>query len=299
MNILIAGSKGFIGSHLVNHFKKENLVIGCDIRPDKDKQDKNFNLIQSISDYEIILGEKQFDLFINASGSAGVGFSIEYPEKDYELNTSNVEAMLLAVKNHSPQTKFINFSSAAVYGNLKHLPVKETDEVLPLSPYGKHKLEAEKILKKFHDQWGLKSCSLRIFSAYGPGLHKQLFWDIYQKSLQTKNITLYGTGAETRDFIFIYDLVRAIEIVSQKSKMEGEVINVASGNETNIRLASEKFVSFLGNNFSVQFNKEEKEGDPKNWVADITLLKSMGFVTSVSTDEGLQKVAQSYLSFSA
>lgn len=117
-----------------------------------------------------------------------------------------------------------------------------------------------------------------------------MFWDIYQKSLQTKNITLYGTGAETRDFIFIYDLVRAIEIVSQKSKMEGEVINVASGNETNIRLASEKFVSFLGNNFSVQFNKEEKEGDPKNWVADITLLKSMGFVTSVSTDEGLQKL---------
>lgn len=61
MNILIAGSKGFIGSHLVKHFKNENLVIGCDIRIDKDKQDKHFNLIQSISDYERILGEKQFD----------------------------------------------------------------------------------------------------------------------------------------------------------------------------------------------------------------------------------------------
>ena len=188
MNILIAGSKGFIGSHLVNHFKKENLVIGCDIRPDKDKQDKNFNLIQSISDYEIILGEKQFDLFINASGSAGVGFSIEYPEKDYELNTSNVEAMLLAVKNHSPQTKFINFSSAAVYGNPKRLPINEIDELAPLSPYGKHKFESEKILKKYSGELSLNTCSHRIFSVYGPGLHKQLFWDIFLKARETRII---------------------------------------------------------------------------------------------------------------
>jgi dTDP-glucose 4,6-dehydratase/UDP-glucose 4-epimerase len=292
MNILIAGSKGFIGSHLLHHFRKENLVHACDIRPDK--QDAHFHHIQSISDYEKILSENHFDLFINASGSAGVGFSIDFPEKDYELNTSNVEVMLAAIKKHSPQTKFINFSSAAVYGNPKRLPIREQDELAPLSPYGKHKLETEAILKKYSVESGLKTCSVRVFSAYGPGLHKQLFWDLYLKSRETKHIRLFGTGKESRDFIFIDDLVRAIDCIAQQAKMNGECINVSSGIETSIAAAAQLFLNALGQTFELRFSGEVKAGDPVNWKADISLLRNLGFEPKVLLAEGIRRTAESY-----
>jgi len=300
MNILIIGSSGFIGKACVDYFLSSGYdVSGTDIVGKNENDFIFYQLDTAAPDFNAVFEKTQFDLCINASGAASVAFSMQFPAADYRMNVTNVSLILDAIVKHQQNCRFINFSSAAVYGNPNQLPIAENAPLVPVSPYGKNKLEAENLIRQYFDRTGLNSCSLRVFSAYGPGLHKQLFWDIYQKSLLTKNITLYGTGSETRDFIFIYDLVRAIEIVSQKSKMEGEVINVASGNETNIRLASEKFLSYLGNNYSVQFNKEEKEGDPKNWVADISLLKSMGFFTSVFVDEGLQKVAQSYLSFSA
>lgn len=299
MNILIIGSSGFIGKACVDYFLSAGYhVSGTDIVGKNENDFIFYQLDSSAPDFNAVFDKTQFDLCINASGAASVAFSIQFPAEDYRMNVTNVSLILDAIVKRQKNCRFINFSSAAVYGNPNQLPIAENAPLVPVSPYGKNKLEAENLIRQYFDRTGLKSCSLRVFSAYGPGLHKQLFWDIYQKSLLTKNITLYGTGTETRDFIFIYDLVRAIETVSHKSKMEGEVINVASGNETNIRLASEKFLSYLGNNYSVQFNKEEKEGDPMNWAADITLLKSMGFVSAVSIDEGLQKVAQSYLSFS-
>ncbi len=273
---------------------KENLVIGCDILPEKHKE--NIRQIYSINDYEKIISEKQFDVFINASGSCGVGFSFEHPEKDYELNTFNVKVMLSAIKKYSPQTKFINFSSAAVYGNPKFLPISESDELAPLSPYGKHKWEAEKLLKQFADELGLRTCSVRVFSAYGPGLHKQLFWDLFMKSRDTKNIRLYGTGKESRDFIFIDDLVYAIECVIKKASMNGECINISSGVETSISDAAQIFLNVLGQPYELNFSGEIKVGDPVNWRANITQLKSLGFESRVSLQEGLTQLVKAYKS---
>lgn len=291
--ILIVGSRGFIGSHCVEYFSANNEVCGCDVTEKNDSSQKYFQ-IKNNSDFNIILAKHKFDLFINASGSAGVGFSISYPEKDYELNTANVEAMLAAIKKHSPQTKFINFSSAAVYGNPKHLPINEYDEIMPLSPYGKHKAEAEKILKKYHDDSGLKTCSVRVFSAYGPGLHKQLFWDLFLKARETKHIRLFGTGDESRDFIFIDDLVGAIECVAQNAPMNGECINVSSGIETRVSEAAQIFLNALGQTFELNFSGEVKEGDPVNWKADVRVLNELGFRTSVSLQEGLKRLAKAY-----
>lgn len=292
MNILVAGSKGFIGSHLVDYFSAKHNVTGCDIRPESNTH--NYRFITSISDYENILREKQYDLFINASGSSGVGFSILHPEKDRELNALNVERMLAAIEKHSPQTKFINFSSAAVYGNPKQLPITEMDETHPLSPYGKHKLEAEEILKKYHREFGLSTCSVRVFSAYGPGLHKQLFWDIYMKVKDTPNVRLYGTGKESRDFIFITDLVCAIETIAQHAPLQGECLNVSSGIETSIEEVAKLFLDELGLPYTLSFSGEEKEGDPINWRADVSKLKKLGFTPSFSIREGLKITAADY-----
>ena len=187
MRILIIGSEGFIGKNCRDYFLSLNYTVSCcDI---VEKSEENyFRLTSTAPDFDSVFQFCLPDVCINASGSADVSFSIEHPEKDFELNVKNVGRILEAIKNRIPTCRFINISSAAVYGNPKSLPIKESDPTNPLSPYGINKLKSEKLLNEYFQKYGLRTCSLRIFSAYGPGLKKQLFWDIYQKALKEKEI---------------------------------------------------------------------------------------------------------------
>jgi dTDP-glucose 4,6-dehydratase/UDP-glucose 4-epimerase len=184
MNILVIGSKGFIGSHCVTNFLSKGFnVIGCDVT---DVKEKNYISLPSVNhDFNEIFTNHQFDYCINAAGSAHVEYSFKFPERDFELNVSLVINLLGAIKNHCPACKFINFSSAAVYGNPSSTPIMEALEPKPVSPYGYHKLLSENLLYEYHRFFNIKTCSLRVFSVYGEGLKKQLFWDIYNKSKRT------------------------------------------------------------------------------------------------------------------
>jgi dTDP-glucose 4,6-dehydratase/UDP-glucose 4-epimerase len=294
MRILVMGSQGFIGNHCFNYFRNQGAEIwGADILQNPFHVQKNYHVLAPVNpDYDQLFSSGKFDICINASGSGNVGFSFENPEKDHELNAENVSRMLGAIKRHSAKCKFINFSSAAVYGNPVGLPVREDASTHPLSPYGTNKLESEQILHQFAMNDNLSTCSLRVFSAYGPGLRKQLFWDLNSKvKSKDSRIELFGTGKETRDFIFIDDLVCALDCVIHHAKFQGEKINVASGEEEEIAHVAGIFLSVLDCGKELIFNGIVKQGDPLFWKADITLLKSMGFAPKIKMTEGLQKYA--------
>ena len=191
-------------------------------------------------------------------------------------------------------TKIIFASSAAVYGNPKHLPIKELDDVDPISPYGKHKLLAESLITKFYQDYKVAACSLRIFSVYGPGLKKQLLWDVYNKAMDAKgdSISLYGTGLESRDYIYIDDLLSAIDLVLKNGDFNGTIYNVASGVEVEIQKITKLLVSKLNKNINIQFNGVVKEGDPLNWLSDITRLKKMGYKSEVSIEVGVKRYVE-------
>ncbi len=288
MKILVIGSKGFIGSHCATHFSTlGHEVIGCDIFQ---SEEQNYIDLKSINnDFNKLFSEQQFDFCINAAGSAHVNYSFQYPEKDFELNVSLVINLLGAIKNHSVNCKFINFSSAAVYGNPTVLPVAESEETNPLSPYGYHKLLSEKLLYEYHRFFKLKTVSLRVFSAYGEGLKKQLFWDIYNKSIESDTVRLFGTGLESRDFIYIHDLISIVEVLMTNAKFEGEVYNVANGEEILIKDAVNIFLKELGWVGNVVFSGEEKVGDPINWKADIRKIQKLGYSRQYSFAEGIKK----------
>lgn len=291
MIILVIGSEGFIGKSCKKHFTEQgHIVFSCDIFPYE--IENYFEINSDAPDFAAVFKKTNPDVCINASGSANVGFSLQHPERDYELNVKNVERILEAMKKYSPACKLINFSSAAVYGNPQLLPVNESAEINPLSIYGKNKYKSEATLLKYNEECGLKTCSMRVFSAYGVGLKKQLFWDIYQKSQIGKIVKLFGTGEESRDFIFIDDLVHSIDCIVQNADFKGEAINVSSGVETKIKDAGELFLSCLGEDFKLKFSGEEKQGDPKNWKADISKLKRMGFIPFVTFEQGIKKYAE-------
>lgn len=288
MKILIIGSKGFIGSHCVDYYKSKNDdVWQADVN---ESTDNNFYKIErQNSEFSVVFKENKFDVCINASGSAHVRFSFENPSKDFELNVINVQKILVAIRDFNKDCKFINFSSAAVYGNPQVLPIIEDSICKPLSPYGFHKLQSELLLTEYHNFFGLNTCSLRVFSAYGPRLRKQLFWDLYQKSLKGDVLSLYGTGNETRDFIYIDDLMQIIDLVIQNAIFQGTIYNVANNIETTIENAAQIFIDKFCREKKVVFNREIKVGDPNIWVADISKLKRMGYKQKINIQEGLKR----------
>ncbi len=288
MNILIIGSKGFIGSNLKYYFESKNYnVYSADVV--HDYVDKNYTVLDiTNSDYHSIFEQGKFDVCINCSGAASVPLSNSNPYKDFNLNTVNVFKILDAIKKYQPECKFINMSSAAVYGNPERLPITENQPISPVSPYGLHKKMAEDVCTEFNSMFGIKTCSLRIFSAYGDSLKKQLFWDLYKKAEADSKIELFGTGNESRDFIYIKDLVRVIELVMFNAHFNAETINVANGKEIYIKDAVKFFYSNFTKNIDYSFSGENRQGDPINWVADISKIAAMGYKPEYDIEKGLQ-----------
>lgn len=288
MKILIIGSKGFIGSHCVDYFSQDHEVWGCDVVLD-------YNSLRYISidsvdgDFLEIFQSHNFDVCINCSGAANVPFSLEKPFNDFKLNALNVFKLLEAIRLHAPECKFITMSSAAVYGNPNFLPIEEGQKRTPVSPYGFHKVIAEMICEEYSKFWNVKTCCLRIFSAYGPRLKKQLFWDLYHKIKSQEEPTLWGTGHESRDFIYISDIVRIIDLAITHSRFDGEVVNVANGMQILIADVAETVRKVSGTTKTIKFNGAERKGDPINWEADISTIKKWGYIPSVELEEGVRK----------
>ena len=286
MNILIIGSKGFIGSHCVFYFSKQHNVYECDVVVDY--TNPQYTQVDATNaDYSDIFQKQQVDVCVNCSGAASVPDSIKQPQRDFMLNTVNVFKQLDAIRKHSPYCKYVNLSSAAVYGNPKVLPINETHPLKPISPYGVHKKMAEEICESFYKNFGIHTCSLRIFSAYGQGLKKQLFWDLHKKVKTKNDVFLYGTGSESRDFIHVSDLVNAIELVIDNCTFKGECINVANGKEFTINKVVEMFYSVYKPSAIVHFEGQIRAGDPTNWVADISKIKKFGYTNKIDLKTGL------------
>ena len=293
MTILIIGSKGFIGAHSLQYFKDLNhTVFGCDVVVDYNSE--NYFLLDATNaDFHEVFEAQSFDVCINCSGAASVPDSLIHPQRDFELNVTNVFKMLDAIRKHQPQCKFINISSAAVYGNPVVLPVAEHAVLKPVSPYGLHKQMAENILQEFYTYYNVSTLSLRLFSVFGPGLQKQLFWDLYKKMQQNLSaIELIGTGDESRDFIYVKDVTHVFDLIIQKCIFNGGVINVANGIEVTIREAVETFAKELNWNGKINYSQTIRKGDPLNWKADITKLKQAGYQQKHSLQGGLKEYTQ-------
>ena len=276
--MIITGVNGFIGRCAMEYFSKDYEITGIDLadRYCEDGAEIHYyqcNMSKDSQELANIFTGVQPDVILHCAGSANVGASIVNPMADLDGNLHSLYQLLLALKSFEKRPKIIFLSSAGVYGNPKQLPITEKDALAPISPYGVHKQMGEELCSYYNRVHGYHIRCVRIFSAYGSGLRKQLLWDIYQKYLNTGRIDLFGTGNETRDFIHISDILRALELILAYQGPE-EIFNVANGEEVSIRELAEIYAKQLGENTDiVRFNGETKVGDPQNWRADISLLK--------------------------
>lgn len=291
MIVLITGSNGFIGRAISLRMQKENYTV---YEWSREGLFLNNSKIQSFviekpEDAEKVLLIVKPDIVMHCAGSADVNYSVQHPYEDLSSNYITTHNILFAMKKTGVTSRFVLFSSAAVYGNPVKLPMSEEEPIHPLSPYALHKRAAEEICLYMNKNYHMDVKILRLFSVYGPGLKKQIFWDMYHKVKESGRLNLMGSGEESRDYIYIDDLVEAVILVALD---EGRdiIYNIANGEETTIYKAAMTFAKYMKiPQELVTFSGRRREGDPINWRADITKLKMLGYKRKYSFEDGVEE----------
>ena len=295
-SVLVIGVAGFIGRYIARYFSEQGWsVIGIDNSPPENAPlanlSKYYRLQLPNAELANVLQEKSPELCIHCAGRASVGLSITDPSADFHSGTVLTFEILNSLRLHSPDCRFIFLSSAAVYGNPESLPIKETQSLAPISPYGFHKRQSEQLCLEFTKVYNLKTAIVRIFSAYGPGLRRQVLWDICQKAITQDSLQLQGTGEESRDFIHALDIARALFVIAQAAPMEANIYNLGSGREVAIAELANLILAALDYEQAPLFDGIVPSGTPYNWQADISELKALGFDPSVSLEKGVKTFA--------
>jgi UDP-glucose 4-epimerase len=291
-SILVTGVGGFIGRALARHFTH----IGFNVFGMDRINAENVPLADLAGYAQMELPSSRFserlsnwrpDAILHCAGRASVPGAAEDPASDFHDGPELTFSLLSSLRTVKLDCAFVLFSSAAVYGNPQHLPASETAPVVPISAYGFHKWQSEIICQEHANLWGMRTASVRIFSAYGPGLRRQVMWDIVYKALTQSAIRLQGTGQESRDFIHIQDIARGVNAVLDHAPMKGEIYNLASGREMKIKDLADLIHKQLDCSSSIVFSGELPPGTPRNWRADMSLLKRFGFQTSIDLEKGI------------
>lgn len=299
--LLITGASGFIGTWLAETaFLNGYVLIGVDIQvPKKPYQWLRFATAscETVDIDELLKGISLFGV-CHLAGSASVASSVLNPYADFYSLLPGTAKLASYLAKHQQQARLYFFSSAAVYGNPEKMPITESTIIAPISPYGIHKAVAEDLLQKYSSVYNFGVTVFRIFSVYGEGLKKQMIWDVSQKATIAdrkgeKSITLYGTGEESRDFLYIEDLCAAIlGIFNTRTEVLFDIYNLGTGIEIKIKDIASLLVHHLEAKVNIDFNGQVQKGDPTNWNLDISKLKSSGFTPHFTIDNGLSQIAK-------
>ncbi len=234
------------------------------------------------------------EIVFHAAGGASVGASLASPETDRERTVGSLRETLDFITSNAPEARLIYPSSAAVYGTGAAGALSEKARMSPISPYGLHKRTAEEMIAEARASAGLDAVIIRFFSVYGPGLRKQLLWELAGRLKDAPaSLELSGKGEEARDFLYIDDAVRLIGLMAaRRTKPAPLVINGGAGQAITVRQAAEGLCKALGASSAIGFSGQARPGDPPSLVADIALARSLGFEPQVSFEAGLERFAQ-------
>ena len=238
------------------------------------------------------------DVVFHLAGGSSVGAAIANPHEDFTRTVVSTAELLEWLRQHSPNTRLVAVSSAAVYGSSHSGPIPENARLSPFSPYGAHKLMMEELCRSYAANFGLKLALPRLFSVYGSGLKKQLLWDLCGKFAAGGQIELGGSGDELRDWIDVRDVVQALEQVGKLASKQAPVINLASGSGTAVReiaaLVSAQWADPESASRKATFSGRSRPGDPFSLVADVSKMRACGIENPISVAQGVTEYVAWY-----
>jgi UDP-glucose 4-epimerase len=307
MHYLITGGAGFIGSHLADALAESHEITILDnlssgnihnIRHLLDDERCTF-VEGSFTDEDIVLSLCEgIDGIFHLGALTSVQQSVEEPRRAHEVNIGGTLNLLLAAREHGVR-KMVLASTAALYGNNPTFPKTETMLPEPLSPYAVSKLTGEYYCSIFSDLYGVKTTCLRFFNVFGPRQdphsdYAAVIPIFITRLLDGKPLTIFGDGEQTRDFIFVKDVVAA-NIRAMESDVEG-VFNIARGERTSLNELASVLMDIVGSEAEIVY-EAPRAGDVRHSMADVSKAREqLGFSPSFSIREGLEETVGSFRS---
>ena len=308
MIFLITGAAGFLGTALANTLAREgHQVRGLDdlsagtpdrlapsvhfIRGDVNDRPKLWSLLQGV------------DVVYHLAARVSVPESVLYPREYNAVNVGGTVSLMEAMRDVGVQ-RVVLASSGAVYGAQPTQPLHEDLPPRPHSPYAVSKLSAEHYVRTIGNLWGIESAILRIFNAYGPGqnlppAHPPVVPHFISQTLKSGSLVVHGDGYQTRDYIYVDDVVRALVAAATAPNLNGQIINVGSGRETSVRELAAAVARATGKQPDLIYNPRTSSGVAR-MCADMTRAKALlGYTPRVSLLDGLKLTIQNDPRFSA
>ncbi len=294
MKILVTGGAGFIGSHIVEHFHDEadvtvldNLSTGSE---DNLKSLRHTFIKGNVTDFETLdKAMNGCDYVFHLAAFISVPESVKHPGECSAVNVMGTDNVLKAAEKNGVK-KVIFSSSCAVYGDSPVLPKKESMIPDPKSPYAESKLKAEELMSKYQKEGKIETCCLRFFNVFGPRQDPESQYAaaipiFISKALDDGPITIFGDGEQTRDFIYVKDVIRVCVLALES--LVG-IYNVGTGMETSINDLAKGIIRISRSDSEIIY-ASARAGDIVRSYGDISKLKEEGFVIKYSLDEGLRR----------
>ena len=251
-NILVTGGAGFIGSHLVDKLSLGNKVIVIDnlssgLLSNLERSKDQITFIKGDVLDKTLLKDivAEVELVFHLAANVGYIRSIEDPYFDMDVNIKGMINLLEACRNSNVK-RLVYSSSGAIFGQAKYLPIDEEHPLNPESPYAVSKLAAEKYCFAFHKVHGVPVAALRYFNVYGPrqgtSEYANVILTFFRRIREGKPLTIFGDSKQTRDFVFVEDVVSANILAATQPVAVGEVFNIATGQDTSI----EQLIAIVG-----------------------------------------------------
>lgn len=306
--VLVTGGAGFIGSHLAKALAEDFKVVIVDNlstgRMENIAGLSNIHFyewdIRNEKKMEAIFRKYQFIKVFHLAAIANVMDSINHPYETHLVNQEATLKLLECVRKTQKQLeRFVFSSSAAVYGDDETLPKKEDSTIKPISGYAIDKYASEQFCLAYQKTYNIPTTVVRFFNVYGPNQNPNSPYSGVVSLLNkvAKNIlngkkeyfTIFGDGRQTRDFIYVKDIVANLISLSNEPNSKGEIVNIATGNHITLGNLVELYEKSLGIKIPVIY-KEQRAGDIKNSYADITKLKKLGIVPKYSIELGISNI---------
>jgi UDP-glucose 4-epimerase len=281
VKILISGSRGFIGSS-VGQFAAsaghEVFGLGRASQAVDGWKGQYRQTDVATADLSVVIREFKPDVIVHAAGTASVSASITSPLDDFRAATLTWANMLEGIRRSELNPVVIFPSSAAVYGVVKELPIKESIRQQPISPYGFHKASCELLAQEYAQCFGLRIVVGRLFSVFGPSQKRLLVWELYRQAAGDEPvISLQGTGEESRDYLHVDDVSTALLALSTGNfeAANPQLVNIGSGEEIKVIDLARRIRDLIAPQKEVVARGEMRPGDPDHWRADISRLRSL------------------------
>lgn len=294
MRILITGGSGFIGSHIAEHFQgKAEVRVLDNLRTGykRNLDGLNVEFIEgSITDRALVEKAVQgVDYLFHLAAMVSVPESMGNPRECADINVIG-HLNVLECAAQAGVKKLVFASSAAIYGDNPVVPKLETMTPEPKSPYAITKLDGEYYNAMFTKTGKLEIASTRFFNVFGPrqdpqGAYAAAVPIFVEKAVKGETITIFGDGEQTRDFIYVKDIVGALVFAATTPGVNG-TFNVGYGSNITINALAQKIISLTGSSTKIEY-QPERVGDVKHSMASADKLRAAGWKPAHTFDEGL------------